>query len=160
MSVASVGLGCCRGSSLLYCSGVPLVVCHVNSSERGTVSTLSEAPLPCPQFVPSPVLHLSAPRGSDPRWICLSGEPTAYSGSKVPAGKRGSHLFVSLTPRSQWLCLTMDHSPLLLISLPKAGKSKYLSAPTTMASAEEKRNDQSISKAVGQAAAEILTKSL
>lgn len=36
----SVGLGCCRGSSLLYCSAVPLVVCHVNSSQRGTVSAL------------------------------------------------------------------------------------------------------------------------
>lgn len=36
----SVGTGCCHGSSFgPHYLGDPLVVCHVNSSQRGTVST-------------------------------------------------------------------------------------------------------------------------
>lgn len=75
-------------------------------------------PPACPQFVPSPVLHLPSHQSSDRQWCRLSAELTVYCSFKVPAGKQGSHLFVSLTPPSQWVRLTMGHSPLPLISLP------------------------------------------
>lgn len=122
----SVGLGCCRGSSFLYCSAVPLVVCHVNSSQRGTVSALLFRsalffPPRVPNLCPSRFSTSNAPRSSARRWSRLSAELTA--------GKSGSHLFVSLTPRSQWPCLTMGPSPLPLVSLPKLGRVNIYQPP-------------------------------
>lgn len=144
-----VGIGCCPVSFLLYCVGVPLVVYHVNSSQRGTVSTLLFRRALC--FV-SPICALAGsppPPHTDCWRACPSSGLTAYWGFKVPAEKRGSHS--SLTPPSQWAQLTMGQSP--SHSFPcQAGKSKYLSTPTTMAGAEEKRTDQNTCKYVGEAA--------
>lgn len=124
----SVGLGCCRGPSLLYCSGVPLVVCHVNSSQRGEPSplffseTLSLSP-------PTRVPNLSPPRFSTSNAPRGSSRAAAYCGSTVPAGKSGSYSFVSPTHPSQWLCTTVGRSPLPLISLPKLGRVNIYQPP-------------------------------
>ena len=91
-------------------------------------------------FSPSPVflfLHITHPnthtQSSNHYWQCPSAGPIVYWGfrcqwgSKDPAG-----LSVSLTPLSQWVPLPSHSFPC------QAGKSKYLSAPTTMAGSEEK----------------------
>lgn len=144
---------------------VPLVVCHVNSSLRGTFSTLLFKSalfffsfFPCVSFcgrlldclpvsvsfnppIPSLFCYSTSIRHTHPHkrpssnhyWICPSGEPIVYWGFRCQWGRKDpADLSVSLTPLSQWVPLPSHSFPC------QAGKSKYLSAPTTMASLGEK----------------------
>lgn len=140
-------------------SSVPLVVCHVNSSQRGTFSALlfkalrlcvsfcgrlldclpvsvSFYPIPSLSVSPPPShTHADKRPGSNQRWqrICPRAEPIVYWGFRCQWGRKDpAGLSVSLTPLSQWVPLPSHSFPC------QAGKSKYLSAPTTMAGSEEK----------------------
>ncbi len=145
------------------------MVCHVNSSQRGTFSTLlfksalslsffffpgpvslsvvvfltvclslSLFSIPSLSVSPSPS-HTHTHTHKRPssnhywQWICPSAEPIVYWGFRCQWGRKDpAGLSASLTPLSQWVPLPSHSFPC------QAGKSKYLSAPTTMASSEEK----------------------
>lgn len=82
------------------------------------------------------------------QWSCPTTEPIVYWGFRWQWGRNNpAGLLVSLTPLSQWVPLPSHSFPC------QAGKSKYLSAPTTMSSLEEKETlTRANARAVGKAA--------
>lgn len=167
-SFLSVGIVWCCGSSLDYCllGSTGGLSCKRLKGDPSSLS-FSKAPSPfsdCghllvyPSLSPFPIPSLSVPPSTSHRrpnsshcwqWIRPTAALIVYWsfrcqwGRKDPAG-----LSASLTPLSQWVSL-----PSHLLSC-QAGKSKYLSSPTTMASSEEKETlTRAHARPVGNAAA-------
>lgn len=139
---------------------VLLVVCHVNSSQKGTFSTfLFKSTLslslclfikksgPGSLFLCSPSslsvcvsfsrsFHLyHTPRSQRWHWlICPTADLTVYWGFRCQWGRKDpAGLSASLTPLSQWLLLPPTRFPA------KLGRVNIYQPPTTMGSSEEKK---------------------